>query len=160
MTGRYDVAQICLNGHVINSTARSCAHRNKKFCDKCGKETIMNCPNCNADIKGYYHGDVLALISFDAPAYCHNCGKSYPWTEAKIQAARELAQESEDITDDEKRTLIQSIDDLVMDTPKTTIAATRFKKILSKTSRSVADAFRDILVDIVSETAKKLLWPE
>jgi len=53
--GWYDTAQICTNGHVINSMARSEPKHNKKFCDKCGAKTIMNCPNCNSPIRGDYH---------------------------------------------------------------------------------------------------------
>jgi len=156
----YDVAQICLNGHVINSSVNEYPQFNKKFCDKCGAPTITNCPNCHAEIQGNYHGEgVLSLADQKAPAFCPNCGKPYPWTEAKIQTAHDLAQELENISDDDKNILTQSIDEIVKDSPRTTFAATRFKKILSKTSKPIVDAFRDILIDIVSETAKKILWP-
>lgn len=155
----YDVAQICLNGHVINDSVKKYPQFNKKFCDKCGAATITNCPNCNAEIQGEYHMEgSLTLSPYTAPAFCPDCGKPYPWTETKIQAAHDLAQEL-GISDDEKKILTQSIDEMVKDTPKTTLAAIRFKKILSKTSKPIGAAFRDILIDIVSETAKKLLWP-
>ena len=157
----YDVAQICLNGHVINDSVKKYPQHNKKFCDKCGAATIINCPNCNAEIQGKYHveGVIVGFSHYTAPAFCPDCGEPYPWTEAKIQAAYDLAQELENISDDDKKILIQSINDIVKDTPRTTLAATRFKKILSKTSKPIVNAFRDILVDIVSETVKKLLWP-
>lgn len=155
----YDVAQICLNGHVINESVKKYPQHNKKFCDKCGAATITNCPKCKNEIQGEYHAEGLVSISQAAPEFCLNCGKPYPWTEAKIQAAHDLAQELENISDDDKEILTQSINDIVKDSPRTTLAATRFKKILSKTSKPIGDAFRDILVDIVSETAKKLLWP-
>ena len=51
----YDTAQICINGHVINSMSISHPEHNKKFCDKCGALTITNCPKCNTPIKGHYH---------------------------------------------------------------------------------------------------------
>jgi hypothetical protein len=47
----YDVAQICLNGHVINDSVKKYPQHNKKFCDKCGVATINNCPNCNTEIQ-------------------------------------------------------------------------------------------------------------
>ncbi len=53
--GWYDTAQICINGHVINSMSKSHPEHNKKFCDKCGEPTITNCPKCNAPIRGHYH---------------------------------------------------------------------------------------------------------
>jgi len=42
----YDVAQICLNGHVINTLAGSHPESNKKFCSNCGSMTIMRCLEC------------------------------------------------------------------------------------------------------------------
>ena len=53
--GWYDTAQICMNGHVINSMSISHPEHNKKFCDKCGAPTTTNCPKCNTPIKGHYH---------------------------------------------------------------------------------------------------------
>jgi len=156
----YDVAQICLNGHVINSSVNEYPQFNKKFCDKCGASTIANCPNCHAEIQGHYHGGgVLSLADQKAPAFCPNCGEPYPWTKTKIQAAYDLARELENISDDDKEILTQSINEIVKDGPRTTLAAARFKKILSKTSKTIVYAFRDILVDIVSEAVKKSLWP-
>ena len=156
----YDVAQICLNGHIINDSVKKYPRHNKKFCDKCGATTITNCPNCNTEIQGEYHVEGFIGIShYTAPAFCSNCGKPYPWIEDKIQAAHDLTQELENISEDEKGILAQSINEIVKDSPRTSLAATRFKKILSKTNKPIVDAFRNILVDIISETAKKLLWP-
>jgi hypothetical protein len=56
--------------------------------------------------------------------------------------------------------LLQStIDDLVVDTPRTSLALARFKKLMLKIGKQGADAFKDILVDVLSEAAKKQLWP-
>ncbi len=157
---RYDIARICLNGHIINSFVITRPHNNKTFCDKCGLVTVTNCLACKAEIRGgLCYGNAVSRLLITLPAFCPSCGKPYPWTEAKIQAAHELAQELENISDDEKKILAHSIDEIAKETPKTTLAATRFKKMLSKTSRPVVDAFRDILVDVASETAKKLIWP-
>ncbi|MGH7889208.1 MAG: DUF2321 domain-containing protein [Thermodesulfobacteriota bacterium] len=122
----YDVAQVCLNGHVMNLFVGLNPYDNKDFCDKCGIDTITNCLHCIADIRGgFCDRDIALWSSFILPAFCPNCGKPYRWTETKIQTARELAQELENISDEEKRILTQSIDEIVKDTPKTTIAATR-----------------------------------
>ena len=53
----------------------------------------------------------------------------------------------------------ESLDDLVRDTPGTTVAATRFKRIATKAGGGAASAFKEILFSVVSETAKKILWP-
>lgn len=155
----YDVAQICMNGHVVNDSVKAYPQHNKKFCDRCGAETITTCPNCKSNIQGEYHVEgVVALSNYKAPAFCQNCGKPFPWTESKIHAAKELAQEIENLSNDDKNVLTQSIDDLVKDTPGAMLAATRFKKIVSKTSKPVVDAFRNILIEIISESTKKLIF--
>ena len=54
--------------------------------------------------------------------------------------------------------LSKSIDDLITDSPRTELAATRFKKILLKVGEPAALALRELIVDIVSSTAKKLIF--
>jgi hypothetical protein len=158
--GWYDAAQICLNGHVINHCVKKQPESNKEFCDKCGAATITNCQNCNTEIQGHYHSKEFFAITYAAPAFCPKCGEPYPWTEAKIRAAQDLAKELDNISDEEQELLALSIDEIITDTPRTTVAATRLKKILLKVGKPIADAFRDILVDVASETAKKVLWPQ
>ena len=94
-----------------------------------------------------------------APAFCSSCGKPYPWTEAKLKAAKELSDEIEDIDTEEREILKKSLDDIIRDTPQTPVAATRFKNIISKVGKPIAGAIRDIVVDIASEAAKKIIWP-
>lgn len=158
----YDIAQICINGHVINSRAQSNPERNQKFCDICGEQTITECPQCKNPIRGNYHVPGVLAIGFEyiPPKFCHNCGKPYTWTEMKLRTAQELADEVENLTPAERDILKLSLDELVRDTPDVQIASLRFKKLMTKAGKDVANAFRDILVDVASETAKKMLWPE
>lgn len=158
--GSYDVAQICLNGHVINKYAKTMPQFNKKFCDKCGAKTITACQKCNAQIFGKYEvPEVIDLTGarFPTPAYCPNCGTPYPWTEKGLEAARELTGELEGLTEGEKALLAKDLDDIIADTPRTPVAATRWKKALAKVGKETAHALREILIDIASETAKKQL---
>ena len=161
MSGSYDLAQICLNGHVINSYARSSPGFNQKCCVKCGAATVTSCQHCKSDIRGKYNSqDAFSVIGiYHTPSFCHECGKPYPWTEMKIEAARELAQELEGLTPEEKEALTKSIDDIVSDSPRTALGATRFKKIMMKVGKEGVSALKNILVDIVSEAAKKTIWP-
>ena len=163
---RYDIAQICNNGHIITSRFASRPESRKKFCDKCGAATITNCQNCNSPIRGYSRpiiddsGGLVMGSSLSAPPiFCPDCGEPYPWTEAKLRSAHELADLLEDLSPEEREILKRSLDDIVLDTPQTSVAATRFKKIIAKTGPVVADGFKKILVDVLSETAKKIIWP-
>jgi hypothetical protein len=156
----HDVAQICLNGHVINESTKESPEFNQKFCADCGQPTITECQNCKNPIQGKYHmPNFVGGEPMSAPAFCPNCGNPYPWTEAKLKAARELVLEFDGLDNTEKEALSRSLDDLVRDTPSTPVAATRFKKLAVKIGKEGAGALKDIVVDILSETAKKIIWP-
>lgn len=154
----YDTAQICTNGHVINEQLVSSPHIDRKFCERCGAPTVTECLHCKATIKGIHHSE-FGTSGFTRPNFCPNCGKPYPWTEAKLKAAKELSDEFDNLSPEERETLKKSLDDIVRDTPQTPVAATRFKKLAAKAGKVAAGALRDILVDIASEAAKKLIWP-
>jgi len=119
----------------------------------------MQCPKCETEIRGDYYVEGIASLGSDyhAPSFCHNCGKSYPWTESKIEAAKELIGFSEDLSAAEKNALATDLPDLVHETPKTQVAATRFKKLAAKIGGGVASSLRDIVVDVASEAAKKTI---
>ena len=147
----YDTAQICTNGHVINSQLVHLPENNREFCDKCGAQTIINCPNCNTPIRGYYHKvdrayeelDTMVNEILNPPpettldyttvrSFCPDCGKPYPWTEAKLKAAQELADSLEDLSPEEREILKKSFDDIIRDTPQTVVAANKFKMLVAK----------------------------
>lgn len=68
-----------------------------------------------------------------------------------------MVEESEGLSPEEKEQLKKSFDDLMRDTPRTELAAMRFKKLAIKTGKDAAAALRDIVVQLASETAKKLI---
>ena len=160
--GWYDIAQVCLNGHMLNNSTKVAPEHNRKFCDKCGAATITKCPRCEAHIPGQFHATgtfVFSIPMHVVPKFCSHCGAPYPWTENRLKAAHDLANEITEISEDERDILNQSLDELVKDTPQTKVAIVRFKKIVSKAGKEVANAFREILIDIVSEAVRKMIWP-
>jgi len=76
-----------------------------------------------------------------------------------VRAARDLVDALEGLRKEEKQELKQSIEDIVGDTPQTAVAATRFKRYVTQAGKAAAGGLRSILIDVVSETVKKLLWP-
>ncbi len=154
----YDTAQFCLNGHVINIEYDERPAKNKPFCPKCGANTITQCQNCGSHIQGYHHSQGPSYPGYTAPKFCHNCGVPYPWTESRLSAARGLVNELAGLTDDEKQTLNKSLDDIVKDTPNRETAIVKIKKILPRLGQEVAEALREILVDILSDSVRKALW--
>ena len=161
--GNYDTAQICKNGHLTNDSAKTNPIRNQDHCAKCGAPTIMACPSCRTEIRGLYTEEQLIyeVVVFPVttiPAFCYNCGDPFPWTDAALRAARELADELDNITDDERKTLKNSLDDLVRETPSTRVAETRFKKIMRKVGKEGYEGMRSLLTDIVSEAVRKTIF--
>ena len=159
--GYYDVAQVCLNGHVITRNAESAPELRREFCPKCGEPTIMKCPHCQAPIPGEYHIEGVAVVRRHVPPppkFCHACGAPYPWTERKIEAAKVLADEMENLSPSEKNELKQSLDELYRDTPKTEVAAFRFKKIMAKVGKESYTAMKEIVIGVVSEAVRKSLF--
>jgi hypothetical protein len=155
----YDVAQVCPNGHVVNwATIESPTH-NKKYCEKCGEPTLSSCPSCHMSIRGEYHVPrVISMGSYDLPppAFCHNCGKAFPWTERKQQAAIDLfIEETQD--QEEQREFRESVEQITKDTPQANVASKRIMRLLGKVGKGTASAIRDILVNLASEGAKKIL---
>jgi hypothetical protein len=157
--GKYDVMQVCLNGHQITASLKSSPEFGKRHCSKCGAATISTCGHCQTDIRGFY-SDPHTISTYvpNVPAFCHECGAPYPWTEARLKAAQQLAEELDGLGYEEKQTLKASLDDLVRDTPRTSLAATRFKRLAAKAGKGAAEAFKDILIGVITEAAKKVIW--
>jgi len=159
----YEVAQICMNGHVITPLLKTHPIYSQKYCSQCGALTITTCPKCNKEIRGSYYTSLSirnSESSYKKPNFCHNCGTPYPWTASKLKSAHDLSDELENLTPDERDLLKKTLDDIVSDTPQTTVSALRFKKLAAKAGSTAASALlEDIIVDIASEAAKKIIWP-
>jgi len=94
---------------------------------------------------------------YTPPSFCPDCGKPYPWTEAKLKAARELTDLLEGLSQEEREILKKSFGDIVRDTPQTKVAAAQFKRLAAKVGKIAAEQLRELVVDIASETAKKII---
>lgn len=159
-------AIFCLNGHFIGSanegpqeffdTMRILSalpqpvqafERKNAFCATCSQPTIKACTHCKSPI----------LVDESRPSYCTFCGEPFPWTESTLKAAKEFADELEELSSDDKVTLKGTFDDLASDSPRTEIAASRFKRILRKLTPDVAEVIRKTIVEIASSTAVKLI---
>lgn len=156
----YDIAQICLNGHLITKTAKTNPQFMENFCSICGEKTITECPHCKAFIRGEYHvpGIVSIGFKFTIPKYCYNCGKPYPWTERALKASQELINEIEKLSKEEKEILQKSIEDLIKESSSKEVAVLRFKKYAKKGGQELFNGLKNILFDIVSETIRKQIF--
>jgi hypothetical protein len=90
-------------------------------------------------------------------AFSGNCGTPYPWTERRVAAAAELVAEDETLNATEKDQLTASISEITSENPRTSLAATKFKKLAAKAGKGLGEALQKTLVDVLSESAKKVL---
>lgn len=157
--GHYATAQVCLNGHAITGDI-SLSEGLEKFCSTCGAKTITACPSCHAPIRGkYVEPSVFFLSSYTSPAYCHECGKPFPWTESALSAATELVEDMEELNGDDQEKFKKSIMDIAFESPRTSLAANRIAKYLRRVTPATQEAFKTIMYGIATEAAKRLIWP-
>lgn len=102
----------------------------------------------------------MAFSEYQVPSFCYGCGAPYPWTDARLSSAREYVRELERLSENERGILSRSLDDIVADTPRTTVAALRFKELVAKGGSVASDALKTILFDITVEAAKRIIWQQ
>ena len=152
----FDVAQICLKGHVINERYLSEPQYNQDFCAKCGKKTINACTECNKQIRGAHSG-ARGFVS--APAHCIGCGHEFPWTEDAIRASIELFLYELQLQGEEAQQLEQSVRDVVNQTPSAPVATSRLRRWGEKlTSGGKTLAFESLKV-VVTKLVLETIFP-
>lgn len=155
--GQYKTAQICTNGHLITENFAA-ADIPTRYCETCGARTITQCPNCKANIRGHLHFDGIEVCApYKRPSFCYNCGKPYPWAEEAMAAAKELAMESEELTDKDAEDLEAAMADIMQDGPRTEVASVKIKKIVKKAGSTIGGAIEKIAVNVATEAAKQLI---
>jgi hypothetical protein len=153
---RYDIAEICQNGHVTNELTQTYPEFSKPFCDTCGARTTTSCNRCCQCIRGRML-DSLNVSELPVPAFCQYCGAPFPWTVSKLDAAHELIDElGLDIP--EKTLLTESIEELVRNTPKAQAAAVRFQRLTENAKPLVMEGLRQVLYNVLSEPVRKMIW--
>jgi hypothetical protein len=153
-----DVAQICMNGHMINDACNNRPQRSRKRCPDCGEVTITTCPHCGAVIPGHYFVPGVASIhNKTVHKFCCECGKPYPWTERKKAAAIELFAELLGMEKEQQEELGLDLDAIATDQPRTQVATVKVMHWIAKAGKESVGMLRDLVVDIASEAAKKVI---
>ena len=153
----YDTALVCAAGHVINSTRGLRPESDAKFCSKCGEQAVGACPSCSTTVRGEYL-EAMVTAEWIPPAYCHECGKPYPWTESALSAASELADSLEGLSADEVATLKEKLPALLGDTPSTPVASHKVKTILEKVPESGKNVFEKVLSGVLTTAVKTAIF--
>jgi hypothetical protein len=155
--GRYQLAAICQRGHVLTADAE--LHPAAKFCAECGAPVLIACPGCGTELRGHFVPAGVSGVggAFDPPRFCFSCGQPFPWTTEKMSAAKDLADELNGLSADDRAELKTAIDDIATRGPRAEVGAARIKRIAGKAGTAVGRAFWNISVEVASEAAKKIL---
>ena len=176
----FETAQICLQGHVVTSNYERNVGERTPFCSACGERTIHECPNCHAPIRGthYVKKPVTTVKNaffqmkhqvlrerrgdrepYKVPAYCHNCGAPFPWTQSAIAEASDLVEkEMPELSTDEKAEFKAALPKVISDTPLTTRAAKMISRLLKKVAPTANETFKQIIYRLAADGAKVLIW--
>jgi hypothetical protein len=154
----FEPAQVCENGHMVNSSTRTRTTLNKRFCSDCGAPTLTECPACGTDIQGTHHYETnLGKVPYSRShplSYCHECGAAYPWTERALQAARETAQIY--LSPEDAETVEKNLPDVAHQTARTKIAAHLIQRAFSKGGDAAWEIFKATAAVFATEEAKTI----
>jgi len=152
---QYQIAQICLNGHIVTSDTSDRPGSN--YCVQCGEQTTSACENCNAPIRGIEIAEYVILPLDHPPAFCYNCGNPYEWTRRQIEAAKDLADEVDNLPEAERERAKDSFVDLLSDNPRTKVAVVRIEKLIGRAGPVAGGAIKEIVTSIATDAAKKMM---
>jgi hypothetical protein len=138
-----------LHGWQVPLVEKELARR--AFCPTCGLANVFECQHCEAAIESDEER------APERPAYCSSCGKPFPWTETALAAAMEYTDELDELSTEDKAALKATLNDLTADTPRTELAATRFKKFVRKVAPAAGETLTKIMVNVFTEAAKKMM---
>lgn len=154
-----DVMQVCINGHVITTAAEQMPEQAKKFCPDCGAATIMTCQVCGEKIPGInWDSGVFSTRNPEAPKYCQACGAAHPWRQAEIANLIDILEEGE-LPAEDMQAIKEALPDVTAETPRSQSAAMKVRRLMGKMGKPAYDIAIKVLSDLVSETAKKTLFP-
>lgn len=134
----------------------------EKYCSKCGAITYSCCPNCGTRIRGVWDDPNVIYVGnddYELPHYCYQCGAPYPWTQKILDNAVELLSLDDELDGSSKELIKNAIPDLIVDTPTTPIAIEKYRKGIANSGEIIKNSMRQILIDVICETAKKVLFP-
>jgi len=147
---RYYSGQICLRGHVQSSDGKNPVEKGE-YCQQCGDAVINACPRCEAPIRGQ---DLHLTSDYARPSFCYKCGRPYPWMEDRLQTAKDLLDNDDKLSLEEREKLWDLLK-YVMSDPKSDLVPAKRKLIEINLAKAGA-ATRAIVTDLIAKTIAEI----
>jgi hypothetical protein len=151
--GIHCTAQICKQGHIQHCDGMPFSE--KVHCVTCGSKCIDECMHCQEPIRGAVaYTDTSRYVR---PQFCHGCGHPYPWMEERLRTARELLDNDDKLSEQDRQSLWGDLQ-YVMSTPKADLAPAKRKLIEIKLA-SATGAIREAVMELLAKTAAEMMKP-
>ena len=155
----YEPITICENKHIVAVSEEYTS----KCCELCGSKVYTVCPHCGTPIRGpkRYNKVVspYSLAYYTIPSYCRVCLEPYPWVDKLFNEVVELLALDIDLDNQSKDLIKTAIPGLIVEDMYTPIAAEKYKKGIAKAKEPLVNLLKSLLIDMVCETAKKIIFP-
>ncbi|WP_288947488.1 DUF2321 domain-containing protein [uncultured Megasphaera sp.] len=165
---KYDIAQICTSGHVINSSCKNQPSACTDFCALCGSPTIKECPSCRASIPGDAYGSQVLFATLEGtvtapvkinteytvPAFCSKCGKPYPWTAKFLENANKIVDLMDGLSPEQKEQLKETFPNLLVEKPES-----QYDALVAGTMIHQITSFgKDVLINLLKDNIPTKLF--
>lgn len=180
----YDIAQICKDGHVINIYEKCHLEKNVKRCPICSAEVISRCQVCQAPIRGGHiqelrfknratdprdifntiekttvsSKELTKIEDFQLPAYCHECGAAYPWTESLLNDADAIIDSFDELSDEQRKLLKERFPDLLTDNPRSISAALTYSKLINGLDSFSCAVGKGLLINLLEKHVPETIF--
>lgn len=107
------------------------------------------CPYCESYFFKYSDDPLVRYEQYQdeqIPYYCTQCGKPFPWIENILEDAAEIIDVEELLTYEQKEILKNELPNLIIESPRSGLSATKTKKIL-RDKEFIFDAFWHLIKD-------------
>jgi hypothetical protein len=149
---RFYDAQICTQGHV--HSVYGFPFQRGEHCKTCGAVCIDECPHCKTPIRGQSTRPSCIPTEYDRPAFCHSCGRPYPWMEDALSTARDLLWHDDKLSLEERQKLWDLLQ-YVMSDPKADLVPAKRKLIEIKLEKA-GKVVREFVVDLIARYAAEM----
>lgn len=146
-----ELAQVCLNGHLITPIAYHFPETRRLKCEQCSEDTLSHCLSCNASIPGWDF-TLDWDVSYVVPNFCWRCNQPHPWLRRAMRNTLGLYSTLL-IGTSELAVLKADLIHLFLETSRSAIAAMRTRELLYRVDGFAWARLRKILRGRVSGSA-------